>query len=397
MTEQRPATEAEDEPDQPQSHPGRPPIDITAVDLGGDMVMVTDRSGTIVDVNDAFVLATGYARKEAIGATPRLLKSGLQSDEVYRELWSTVLGGQVWKGELVDRHRDGSLRTYRVAITPIRGSDGQVTHMVSVQRDIAAQRSHPSGATGVGELHTNAEGRCNFVDTEAARLLDARPEDLYASGWETRIPSDDADAIHESIQAALSTGRRQRLDVRTHADRWLHLEIGLVTSQPVSGSSNAGDGRPRSGHPGGITGTSWLLEDITDQMEAHARLARRDALVTTLLTAIEHPVALVNADGTVMATNPAWSRGDVDLHPALGSSPGDDLPEGLRTLADRGSEQAERLARHVGDHLRGLPPTTRPLQDISLLPLPTEQGGLLIRVHVPSPPRRQDNGAEVTG
>lgn len=340
----------------------RPPIDIASVDLGGAAVLITDRAGTIVDVNDAFVRITGYSRNEAVGASPRMLGSGLQPSEVYEELWDTVLSGEVWTGQLVDRHRDGRLRTHRVTITPVQGGDGRISHLVAVQRDLAAHRTQPIVASGIGELHTDQTGRCTFLDVEAARMLDAPMDALYARGWEGRLTDDDSAAVKDSIEAAATSGRHQRLDVRTVEARWLHLEIVPLTDQAR-----------------GTIGTSWHLEDITGEMESHARLARRDAVVAALLEAIDDPVAVINADGTVMATNPAWSRGTADEHPLLGSAPGDDLPVATRQAASRGQPGAERLAKALHRQLQGLPVEHLP-EGLELHPLANEYGGFVIRL-----------------
>jgi PAS domain S-box-containing protein len=348
---------------------GRAPIDITALDLGGDVVIITDRDGTIVDVNAAFVNVTGFSRTEAIGATPKLLRSGLQAPETYDELWKTVLAGKVWTGQLVDRHRDGRLRTHRVTITPIQGTDGRVSHLVAVQRDLAAQRATPLVASGIGELHTDRTGRCTYLDAEAARLLDTDRDELFAHGWQRALSEDDVAAVEDSMEAVVSGGRSQRLDVRTIEPRWLHLEIAPLTDQRR-----------------GTIGTSWHLEDITGDMETHARLARRDAVVTALLETISDPVAVVSADGTVIATNPAWSRGTKATHPLLGAAPGDDLLAVLRVAADRGDEHAPRLARRVKTQLSGMPTASAPPPGVTFHPLANEDGGCVIRIDLTAIP-----------
>lgn len=99
-------------------------------------VVITDADGTIRWVNRAFTDMSGYASEEVVGSTPRLLKSGLQDDGFYGELWSTVLAGRPWRGQLVNRHRSG--RLYRVVqtITPILGPDGVPAHFVAVHEDV---------------------------------------------------------------------------------------------------------------------------------------------------------------------------------------------------------------------------------------------------------------------
>lgn len=103
-------------------------------------VVVTDAQGTILWVNDAILTQTGFDRPRLIGATPNIWRSGIHGPEVYRELWETVLAGDVWRGELVNRHADGSLRLVRLTITPIQ-SDGEVEQLIAVHDDITEQRA----------------------------------------------------------------------------------------------------------------------------------------------------------------------------------------------------------------------------------------------------------------
>lgn len=344
------------------TRPTRPPIDITSVDVGGAVVIITDHTGTIIDVNEAFVRVTGYSRNEALGATPRLLNSGLQNPDIYTDLWETVLAGRVWAGQLVDRYRDGRLRTNRVTITPVQGSDGRVSHLVAVQRDLAAQRTQPVVSSGIGELHTDQSGRCTYLDVEAAKLLDADMDQLYGGGWEHQLAADDAAAVHDSIHAVQATGRHQRLDVRTQQDRWLHVQIATLSDQAR-----------------GAIGTAWHLTDITGEIETHARLARRDAVITALLESIADPVAIVSGDGTVVATNPAWSRGGAADHPLLGSAPGDDLRQVLRSASEHGDERAAHLRSRVERRLQGLPTSPFP-PELTFRPLANEDGGFVVQL-----------------
>lgn len=107
-----------------------------AVQQTADAVMITDRDGVIVYVNRAFEEATGFSADEAVGRTPRILKSGQHAVSVYSEIWSTLLAGKVYRGNLVNRRRDGSLFESEQTITPIRDEfDGSV-YFVSVAKDI---------------------------------------------------------------------------------------------------------------------------------------------------------------------------------------------------------------------------------------------------------------------
>jgi PAS domain S-box-containing protein len=333
------------------------------VDLGGDVVIVTDGEGTIVDVNDAFVHVTGYSRQDAIGATPRLLSSGLQQPAIYEEMWQSVLDGAVWSGQLVDRHRDGSLRTHQVTLTPRVGPNGKVDRIIAVQRNLSHDLARESGVPGIGSLHTDRSGRCVYVSGEAARLLGGDADALYAHGWRDRLFEDDQAAALEAVDTALETGREQRIDARTQTSNWLHLRIV-----------------PLRAPDGTDIGTSWSLEDVTDLIDLHRRLSRRDALVTALLESHEDPVAFVDPSGTILATNTAWSRTTADEHPALATTTGDNLLDRLRQMGADGDPTATEVARGVTAQITGVPAIGRADRRLLATPIHSEEGGAVLRL-----------------
>jgi PAS domain S-box-containing protein len=112
----------------------------SAVEQSADIVVITNSSGTIEYVNPAFERVTGYSRAETIGQTPRLLKSGEQSPEFYRDLWATILSGGVFRNVLVNRRKSGESYIAEKTITPVINSEGRVTHFISNDRDISERR-----------------------------------------------------------------------------------------------------------------------------------------------------------------------------------------------------------------------------------------------------------------
>ncbi|MEI6560777.1 MAG: PAS domain S-box protein [Verrucomicrobiota bacterium] len=112
----------------------------SALQAAANAIVITDKKGLIQWVNAAFTAVTGYRAAEVIGQNPRLLKSGKQDPEVYKNLWGTVLAGKVWQGEIMNRRKDGSLYTEDMTITPVKDSQGEVTHFISVKQDITQRK-----------------------------------------------------------------------------------------------------------------------------------------------------------------------------------------------------------------------------------------------------------------
>jgi len=107
-----------------------------AVEKSADTVMITTRDGIIQYVNPAFEALTGHASLDVLGKTPRVLKSGEHGPEVYQELWKTVLSGNVYRGILVNRKKNGELFCVEQSISPVLDPAGVVTHFISNGRDL---------------------------------------------------------------------------------------------------------------------------------------------------------------------------------------------------------------------------------------------------------------------
>lgn len=97
------------------------------------VIFWTDHSGTIEYVNPAFEEYTGYSFEEAVGERPSILQSGYHNDAFYRELWSTIKGGDVWEGQIINRRKDGETFEAHQTIAPIKNSSGEITRFVSIQ------------------------------------------------------------------------------------------------------------------------------------------------------------------------------------------------------------------------------------------------------------------------
>ncbi|UWG49058.1 Signal transduction histidine kinase [Halanaeroarchaeum sp. HSR-CO] len=107
-----------------------------AVESAGHPILFTDRDGTIEYVNPAFEETTGYSAEMAVGRTPRLLKSGEMDDGFYEELWETILSGEVFEGEVVNRRADGEFIHVDQTIAPVEDDSGEIERFVAVNSNI---------------------------------------------------------------------------------------------------------------------------------------------------------------------------------------------------------------------------------------------------------------------
>ncbi|MEJ2108395.1 MAG: SpoIIE family protein phosphatase [Acidobacteriota bacterium] len=111
-----------------------------AVEQTADGIMICDRGGAIEYVNPAFEQTTGYTLDELSGLTPRILKSGVHDDAFYEKLWATILSGHVFRDTIANRKKNGEIFFAEQTITPMYGSTGSITHLVTVLKDVTEQR-----------------------------------------------------------------------------------------------------------------------------------------------------------------------------------------------------------------------------------------------------------------
>jgi len=107
-----------------------------AVEQSPNSIFITDLDATIIFANSAFLLTSGYTADEIINQNSRILKSGKTPKQTYDEMWATIARGDIWKGELVNRRKDGSEYVEYVMISPIRDEQGNVTNYLAIKDDI---------------------------------------------------------------------------------------------------------------------------------------------------------------------------------------------------------------------------------------------------------------------
>ena len=141
-----------------------------AVEQSPESIIISNLEGNIEYVNEAFLHTSGYTIDEVLGRNPRLLLSGGDDPTTYAELWKTMGHGEPWQGELHNRRKDGSEYTEFATITPIRQTDGHITHFMAVKEDISEKKRLAQ------ELDLYRHHLEELVEIRTAELAEARTQ-----------------------------------------------------------------------------------------------------------------------------------------------------------------------------------------------------------------------------
>ncbi len=112
----------------------------TALESAANAVVITDREGRITWANPSFTSLTGYSLEEAIGQDVRMLRSEQRDQAFDQNQWNTILSGKVWRGEVVNRKKNGRLYTEEVTITPVFGQNGEISHFIRIKQDVTERK-----------------------------------------------------------------------------------------------------------------------------------------------------------------------------------------------------------------------------------------------------------------
>jgi diguanylate cyclase (GGDEF)-like protein/PAS domain S-box-containing protein len=148
-------------------------LHLAALNASANAIILTDRNAVIQWANKAFSDMTGYTLDEAIGKQPgELVKSGVQTREFYEALWQTILDGQVWRGEVINKRKDGTLYQQEMTITPVRIENDEITHFIAIKQDITARKQ--------------AERTIQESHDKLNALIEAIPDAIFFKDGESR-------------------------------------------------------------------------------------------------------------------------------------------------------------------------------------------------------------------
>lgn len=115
---------------------------VAALDAAANAIVITNKEGYIKWINPAFSHLTGYSKEEAIGKRPSdLVKSGVQDVRFYQDMWAKLLAGEHWRGEIINKHKDGELYHEELSIAPVKNSAGEIINFIGIKEDISERKA----------------------------------------------------------------------------------------------------------------------------------------------------------------------------------------------------------------------------------------------------------------
>ena len=115
-------------------------VHLAALESAANGIIITDTRGVVEWVNPGFTRLTGYTSHEIVGRSLKILSSGVHDPEFFRSMWSSILAGNVWHNEVINRRKDGTFYTEEMTITPVLDDQNRIVRFVAVKQDITGRK-----------------------------------------------------------------------------------------------------------------------------------------------------------------------------------------------------------------------------------------------------------------
>lgn len=154
-----------------------------ALDQSPASVVITDLDANIEYVNPRFSEITGYSAEEIMHQNPRILQSGEMTKQIYADLWEHLIQGQMWKGELLNKRKNGELYWEEARIAPVKDDDGNITHYVAIKLEITKRKQMEEQINQLAfyDVLTYLPNRRLLGDRLAQALLKSTRSSLYGA------------------------------------------------------------------------------------------------------------------------------------------------------------------------------------------------------------------------
>ncbi|MBN2213961.1 MAG: PAS domain S-box protein [Bacteroidales bacterium] len=203
-----------------------------ALDQSANTVVITDIDGKIEYVNKAFTKTTGYTSEEVINKNPRIIKSGKMNADFYKKLWKTILSGNKWEGEFLNRKKNGDLFWENANITPVRNQEGKIVRFIAIKEDITLRklteqalkmseeqyRTLVSNVPGTIYRAAYNKNRTIYYISNAVKDLTGYPPEDFTNDLRRKFISiihpDDLERVLDTIQMGIKNFKQYNIEYR---------------------------------------------------------------------------------------------------------------------------------------------------------------------------------------
>ena len=317
----------------------------SAIRQTAEAIVITSPTGKIQYVNPAFSTMTGYRPDEVIGQNPSLLKSDTQNPAFYENLWKTILAGRVWRGELINRRKDGTLYTEEMSITPVLGASGRTTNYIAIKQDVTERRTAEAAQQFLAAIIESSEdavvgstldGNILTWNRGAEKLHGYRADEVLGKSIMILLAPEYREPcrrIAEGLLRGKVYPQFESAGMRKNGER---VEVSLSVSLIKNSAGQA-------------TGLAAIIRDITRAKQTEKALRDNEARFRRAFEHAPFGMSVTTADSRILQANATFCR-------MLGYSAGELIQLGWFSIThpadqERSLEAYQRLLRDQSSYI----------------------------------------------
>jgi PAS domain S-box-containing protein len=274
----------------------------SAIRHTAEAIVITSATGRIQYVNPAFSQMTGYEPSEVIGQLPSVLKSEKQDPAYYERLWKTITAGKVWRGELINRRKDGTNYTEEMSITPVLNSLGRPSNFIAIKQDVTERRAAEAAQQFLAAIVESSDdavvgstldGKIITWNRGAEKLHGYRKDEVAGQPITILLAREYRDQTGRVLEGLVRGKVFPRLEsVCVHKDG-TRIPVSLTVSLV-----RTADGTP--------TGLSAIIRDMTRAQQADKALRDSEARFRAVFEQTPYSLFVSTADSRILQANAAF-------------------------------------------------------------------------------------------